>query len=348
MTGNSPGAPVPDGAPQAQGAVQDLAEGPITMTGSGFRSTVVDDAAIQAAMQPWVEMECYQLSPGKRLAQMESLDLGGQQIVRESQAAAVQKVGITPRNFCTLSYCTPDPGFRFTELGTGAADTLFFIPEQTEYDIFVPAGVKTGYISFSQDEFLSGARVLNPAAWEHAPRQLLSLQAAQQASLKAVVNYWLKAAETVTTPGVQPLEAPVMRDNLLQNILHIATSARPDESRLSPAERARAFHICRLARGFVDERLAVDVVPTIVDICTAVGISERSLQYAFRAYVNMSPLIYLRYCRLSRARASLRTADPQLTTVTEVAMRFGFLHLGRFARDYKQVFHEAPSTTLAC
>jgi AraC family ethanolamine operon transcriptional activator len=307
---------------------------------------VVDDATIQAAMQPWVEMECFQLSPGKQLAQMESLDLGGQQIVRESQAAAVQKVGVTPRNFCTLSYCTPDPGFRFTELGTGAADTLFFIPEQTEYDIYVPAGVNTGYISFNQDEFLSGARVLNPAEWEHAPRQLFSLQAAQQASLKAVVNLWLKAAATITTSG-SPLETNVMRGNLLQNILQIATSARAEESRISPTERSRAFHVCRMARAFVDERLAVDLVPTIVDICAAVGVSERSLQYAFRAYVNMSPLVYLRYCRLSRTRASLRAADPQRTTVTEVAMRFGFLHLGRFASDYKQVFHEAPSATLA-
>lgn len=345
MKGNSISNPIPQEASQAKVAPNEPSEGPNAITCKGLCSTDIDDAAIQAAMQPWVEMECYQLSPGKRLARMESLDLGGQQIVRESQTAAVQKVGVTPINFCTLSYCTPDPGFRFTELGTGAADTLFFIPEQTEYDIYVPAGVKTGYISLNQDEFLSGARVLNPEEWELPPRQLLSLQATQQASLKAVVNLWLKAAATITTPGA-PLETAVMHGNLLQNILQIATSARPDQSRLSPTERARAFHTCRMARAFVNERLALDVVPTIVDICTSVGVSQRSLQYAFRVYVNMSPFAYLRYCRLNRVRATLRASDPQLTTVTEVAMRFGFLHLGRFALDYKQVFHESPSTTL--
>lgn len=317
-----------------------------TIAGKGLHSVAIDDAATQAAMQPWVEMECYQLSPGKRLAQMDSLDLGGEQIVRESQAAAVQKVGVTPRDLCTLSYCTPDPGFRFSELGMGAADTIFFMPEHTEYDIFVPAGVRTGYISFSQDSFLSGARVLNPAAWEREPRQLLSLQVTQQASLKAMVNLWLKAAESLSTPDA-PLDTAVMRGNLLQNILQIASSARLDESRLSPAERARAFHICRIARAFVEGSFEADIVPTIVDICTVVGVSERSLQYAFRSYVNMSPLTYLRMCRLNRVRATLRASDSKSTTVTAVAMRYGFLHLGRFAINYKQVFGEHPSATLA-
>ena len=113
-------------------------------------------------------------------------------------------------------------------------------------------------------------------------------------------------------------------------------------------ERARAFHICKAARAFVDDRLATDKVPTIVDICMSVGVSERTLQYAFRVYVHMSPLAYLRMCRLSRVRETLLASEPQNTTVTAVAMRYGFLHLGRFSLDYKRAFHEAPSATLAC
>jgi AraC family ethanolamine operon transcriptional activator len=346
MTRNSTGIQPPQEASQVEVAAREQQGAPVAIGANRFHSTAIEDAAMQAALQPWAEMECYQLGTGRRLAQMDSLDLGKLQVVRETQAAAVQKVGVTPRNFCTLSYCTPDPSFRFSEQGAGVADTLFFIPEHTEYDIYVPAGVQTGYISFGQEAFLSGARALNPAAWEHAPQQLLALEATQQASLKAVMNQWLEAAKTVTKSGA-PLDMDVMQGNLLQNVLQIATSARQDDSRLSPAERARAFHICRMARAFVDESLAVDVVPTIVDICTAVDVSERSLQYAFRAYVSMSPLVYLRYCRLSRARATLRASDPQLTTVTSVAMRFGFLHLGRFALDYKQLFDESPSVTLA-
>lgn len=315
-------------------------------TDMSLHSREIEDASIQAAMQPWVEMECYQLSPGKQLGTMEVLNLGSQQVVRESQMAAVQKLGVTPPNLCTLSYCTLDPGFRFSELTAASADTLFFIPERTEFDIFVPAGVQTAYVSLNQDAFLEGARVLNPALWESVPNQLFSLQTEQQTALKAAVNLWLETTGAQGAMGNIP-DNSMLGDGLLQHVLHIATATSAEDSLPSPTERIRAFHICRMARVYIEERLSDDSVPTIVEICTVVGVSQRTLQYAFRAYVDMSPLTYIRFCRLSRVRATLRVSDPYTTTVTSVAMRYGFLHLGRFAQDYKNAFDESPSATLA-
>jgi AraC family ethanolamine operon transcriptional activator len=312
----------------------------------GWHSTVIEHAGAQAALQPWIAMECYQLSPGAQLAQMESLDLGSQQIVQERQAATVQKLGITPPNLCTVSYCTPDPAFRFSELGASEASSIYFMPGNTEFDLYVPTGAQTAYISFDQDEFLSGARALNPAKWEHAPQQLMSIQTKQPFALEAVVKQWLGAGELSTTTGSLP-DAGILRNLLMQDTLQVACESAPGGSLPSSRERSRAFHVCRAARDFVEDRLAADVVPTIVDICRLLGVSERTLQYAFRSYVDMSPLAYLRLCRLNQVRASLRASDPLATTVTAVAMRFGFMHLGRFAIEYRRMFGEAPSATLA-
>ncbi len=343
---NSLGSHIPQDAFQGLVAAQELPRGPSSGADMGLCSTAIDDAAIQAAMQPWIEMECYQLGYGKRLAQMDVLDMGAQQVVRESQSAAVQKLGVTPPDLCTFSYCTPEPRARFSELGMGAVDTVFFMPERTEFDIYVPAGVQTVYISFSQEAFLNDARVLNPEQWEQAPRQLRSIQTKQQASLKSAMNFWLKETEANTLSDASP-HMDNMRANLLHHVLQIATTANMDDSRLSPTERVRALQTCRMARAFVEASLEADIVPTIVDICRTLGISERTLQYAFRAYVDMSPLAYLRLRRLNRVRATLRASDPQTSTVTVIAMHFGFLHLGRFALDYKQLFGELPSATLA-
>jgi AraC family ethanolamine operon transcriptional activator len=316
------------------------------MSASHVRSTVIEAAAVQAAMQPWIEMECYQLGRGRRLAQMDSLDFGSQQIVRERQKVAVQKLGITPPNLCTVSCCTPDPTFRFSELCAGNADTLFFMPGNNEFDLYVPAGAQTTYISFNQNEFMNGARVLDPAQWERAPPQLLSITTTQQASFSRLVNQFLEADGTPAALD-ELVDTSVMHGVLLQTILQMVVSPGANESPPPLAERVRAFQTCRAARAFVEDRLAADNVPTIVDICSTVGVSERTLQYAFRAYVHMSPLAYLRMCRLNRVRKALLASDPQTTTVTAVAMRYGFLHLGRFSVDYKRAFDEAPSATLA-
>uniref|UniRef100_UPI00372D679F helix-turn-helix domain-containing protein n=1 Tax=Alcaligenes faecalis TaxID=511 RepID=UPI00372D679F len=47
---------------------------------------------------------------------------------------------------------------------------------------------------------------------------------------------------------------------------------------------------------------------------------------------------------LQRVRASLEQREG---SVTEVALRFGFFHLGRFSAQYQQMFGERPATTLA-
>ena len=72
----------------------------------------------------------------------------------------------------------------------------------------------------------------------------------------------------------------------------------------------------------------------------------RSLQRAFRRVLGRSPLRYLKDCRLDAARRDLVSADPAALSVTEVAYRYGFAHLSRFAETYRAEFGERPSETL--
>jgi AraC-like DNA-binding protein len=62
--------------------------------------------------------------------------------------------------------------------------------------------------------------------------------------------------------------------------------------------------------------------------------------------LGMSPNRYLRLRRLNRVRTALQRAKPAPGLITELARRFGFSELGRFATSYRQTFGEAPSATL--
>jgi transcriptional regulator GlxA family with amidase domain len=84
----------------------------------------------------------------------------------------------------------------------------------------------------------------------------------------------------------------------------------------------------------------------ISDLCDAIAVNQRTLTRALRAIRHTMPLRHLRALRLSEARQALLFADAATETVTQVALRFGFRELGRFAVDYRAAFGESPSDTL--
>lgn len=85
---------------------------------------------------------------------------------------------------------------------------------------------------------------------------------------------------------------------------------------------------------------------TVPEVAAAAGTSVRALQEAFRKWHQVTPSTYLRDIRLRRVRDTLLNPDASMT-VTEVALRHGFFHLGHFGTHYKVAFGETPTNTLA-
>jgi transcriptional regulator GlxA family with amidase domain len=86
---------------------------------------------------------------------------------------------------------------------------------------------------------------------------------------------------------------------------------------------------------------------TAIEIAQAAGTSVRSLQRAFRERLGTSPMAYLQQTRLDRVHGELSSASPtDGTTVTDVALRWGFSHLPRFAASYRRRYGRPPSQTL--
>ncbi len=82
------------------------------------------------------------------------------------------------------------------------------------------------------------------------------------------------------------------------------------------------------------------------DLCRAAGVSERTLEYAFREILGTTPIAYLARLRLHRVRRALLAARPGSTTVSAAALDAGFWHFGEFSRAYRDCFGELPSATL--
>jgi AraC-like DNA-binding protein len=89
----------------------------------------------------------------------------------------------------------------------------------------------------------------------------------------------------------------------------------------------------------------LDMPITIKDIIDVTGVPGRTLFKHFRDYQGISPMQYLRNARFDRVRRARLAAETH-ASVTMIAMEAGFMHLGRFAVEYRQRFGESPSETL--
>lgn len=85
---------------------------------------------------------------------------------------------------------------------------------------------------------------------------------------------------------------------------------------------------------------------TLDALCRQVAAGRRTLLQGFREQLGMGPMAFLKLRRLHGVRRELLAADPNTTTITELAVRWGFLNPGHFAHDHRILFGELPSSTL--
>lgn len=102
-----------------------------------------------------------------------------------------------------------------------------------------------------------------------------------------------------------------------------------------------------LARRFeTAAEAAAEQGVSVVDIAQQLGVPLRTLQEHVRIATGSTPTAILREARLRKARALLLDGDPTRITITSIAERSGFTHLGRFASDYRKRYGETPTETL--
>jgi len=153
----------------------------------------------------------------------------------------------------------------------------------------------------------------------------------------------LQQAFLIAEAAPHVLDSHATRRSLEESILRAAVGAiDPQADRAAPEgpmfSRERAV---RRAEDVLANKLDVPIY--VLDLCEAAGVSERTLRNAFQSLYGMSPIRFLQLRRLHQVRRALRS-DAQ-ASVTEVALRYGFGNLGRFAVEYRQLFGESPSRT---
>jgi len=202
--------------------------------------------------------------------------------------------------------------------------------------------------------FVWSVIAIDPARLEHDGRaltgksvtpplegQLLRPSRRDLSRLRRLHAQVCRLAETNSKMLSHPEVARAIEQDLIHVLVTCLTTvgARPDGF-------AARHHAAIMVR--FEEILAghLSQPSTIPEFCELIGVSDRTLRSCCAEFLGMSPIRYVLLRRLREVRSALRDGDPDTVNVAEVAHRFGFAQLGRFAGTYRAIFGETPSTTL--
>lgn len=160
------------------------------------------------------------------------------------------------------------------------------------------------------------------------------------AALRSLSRWSARELDQAGTPLVGGLPAEHLEQTLFS--LFLACLAEPLPPACPPGPMLGKIKLTDLESWIelnLKQPLSIDVLAGIA------GVSPRAVQMAFRRYRDCTPLEYIRRARLNAIRRELLARGGK-GAVTEIAMDYGFFHMGRFPDAYRRAFGELPKETL--
>ena len=222
-----------------------------------------------------------------------------------------------------------------------AADTIGLVHPGRATWYSLPGPTQTASMSLPEHEFAEiGAAITgqdfrflsNAVTVAASPERLTRLRRLHAAATRV--------AETVPELIENPEVARGLEASLTEAMFACLAEGQTRTDTASLRQRRR---IMKRFHALVEEN--PDQALYLSEICTAIGVAQRTLYNCCMEQLGVSPKRYLLLRRLHLARQALRLA-PEAAKVTDIATQYGFWELGRFAVYYRSVFGEPPSKTL--
>ncbi|MDM1248859.1 MULTISPECIES: AraC family transcriptional regulator [Acinetobacter] len=149
----------------------------------------------------------------------------------------------------------------------------------------------------------------------------------------------LQAIHTDHHPLKHPLALQQFEANIYNALLYGQTHSY--QAQLSQTQQRQISpHFIKSTQDYIHAHLHENL--TIEILAQHAGISVRSLFLGFQKYLNMTPMQYLKELRFKQVHEELIQGNQ---AITEVALKWGFTHLGRFSQEYKKRYGYSPSET---
>ncbi len=240
----------------------------------------------------------------------------------------------------TISFLFPrSPNGKFLSCGEEVGNSsMIMLDERSSLDIVTSAFSGTEAIAIPEARFIEMTETLFPTEG-FISCEKPAVMRGDTAQLCRLRNSLL---ELMAFSGSEP--SPEFLSNVITATLNWLIESRSHCRPERITSNRKRIHIARLAREFIEEHYCEAV--TTEGLCLVTSTSARSLQRCFREYFNLTITDYLKMVRLNAAHRDLVSTNLSESSVSDIAMRNGFTHLGRFSVVYRDRFGESPGKTL--
>ncbi len=286
-----------------------------------------------AAMTPW-EMDFRQMDPGPLSTQVAVRSSQNTSVLNISLSGAVHQRGVSPDGWTT---------FGISRKGT----VNTWQGCDMERDAFLTFGNNDGFDGVSTDRFFGNVVSFSTRRFENLaqscgyvletdnPAVRLQISECNTQIMDRLEQEIAKLLHSSEDPWPEELD-----DVLMIEVLTILTISEVHQDKSSAQTRRRALN-----RALEVMYCNLHNPVSIEELCLESGASLRSLNRAFKERFGHGPKTYYIRLRLNGVRKDLLSGACTVS-IADVANKYGFWHMGQFARDYRLFFGELPSETL--
>ncbi|MFQ3199090.1 MAG: AraC family ethanolamine operon transcriptional activator [Paraglaciecola sp.] len=285
-----------------------------------------------------LEVDATQISRGKFFCQRKSLSLPLLEINYWHVQTSILYYGGLAQDSFLISFPVSRKSQKVDGRVLGENSILALLPDEER-------------VVLHPDEVLSLDFLVNPLLfryyfqWDNTDRLFNLIQSLQKKSelstqkqlqSKQLIDHTLNAIGNPNRLSDQSMLD--LRDSILLKLFKFLDHSVKDTKNVNSKQRVV---IAKRALDYIHDNPQTKF--TILELSNRCFCSLRTLEYAFRTILDITPKEYLIKRRLNSIKREIQIYDGK--PINRIAMDYGVVNAGRFSRDYFQFFGEYPSET---
>ena len=253
-------------------------------------------------------------------------------LARQKLTGKIEQTGGTQKDFIVFGFATNNTSFYWFDKKADSNDLILFpkdnrfeVISYEDYDVFVISINKDYFFKTLEDVGLNTKRTLYDGK-----SKMLFLSNSFSKKFAKLLDFFLNSDLN------NDKKNEFMIKVIVTTLIEYLNLTNPTDKNIEINKKSIALKkVVKIINKHIED------IYSIKQLCVMVGLSERTLLYAFKEKYNMSTSEYIKAHRLNRVKQEIYKTKRK--SISEIAGKYHFWHMGQFAKDFKKQFGVLPS-----